>query len=47
MTLLQEVAEEVGVSAMPTFLIFKNGQKVKTFVGGDAAKLEKAIAEAM
>ena len=28
----EDVAQEYNISAMPTFLFIKNGQKVKTFV---------------
>ncbi|RUS18193.1 thioredoxine 2 [Endogone sp. FLAS-F59071] len=38
-----DVAEEVSVRAMPTFMFFKNGKKVHEIVGPNAAKLEAAI----
>ncbi|KAJ3306579.1 Cytoplasmic thioredoxin isoenzyme 2 [Kappamyces sp. JEL0829] len=38
-----EVAEKAEVRAMPTFQIYKNGQKVEEIVGADPAKLEAAI----
>lgn len=38
-----DVAQLAGVRAMPTFLIFVNGQKVKEVVGADKTKLEQAI----
>lgn len=31
--------QEVGIKAMPTFMVFKNGEKVDTFVGADRNKL--------
>lgn len=31
--------QEVGIKAMPTFMVFKNGEKVDTFVGADKNKL--------
>jgi thioredoxin 1 len=38
-----EIAEKAEVRAMPTFQIYKNGQKVEEIVGADPAKLEAAI----
>ncbi len=38
-----EIAEEWGISAMPTFLFFKNGQKLTQFSGASVAKLEEEI----
>ncbi|OAP63048.1 thioredoxin [Fonsecaea erecta] len=38
-----DVAQELGVRAMPTFMIFKNGQKVAEVVGADKRALEAAI----
>ena len=35
-----DVAQELGVRAMPTFMVFKNGEKVGEVVGAD----EKALA---
>ncbi|PRQ77853.1 hypothetical protein AAT19DRAFT_8921 [Rhodotorula toruloides] len=40
MTREQEVAGEVGIKAMPTFVLFKNGEKVGTVVGADPNKLK-------
>jgi thioredoxin 1 len=40
---LSEVAQEYGIRAMPTFLIFKDGEKVEEVVGADPTKLEAAI----
>lgn len=39
----QEVAGEVGIKAMPTFALFKNGEKVGTVVGADPNKLKAAL----
>ncbi|KAK5107588.1 thioredoxin trx1 [Meristemomyces frigidus] len=38
-----DVAEELAVRAMPTFLLFKNGEKVGEVVGANPAALEAAI----
>jgi len=38
-----DVAEKLGIRAMPTFLVFENGQEVKKVVGADPTKLEAAI----
>ncbi|XP_078656900.1 thioredoxin 1-like isoform X2 [Branchiostoma floridae x Branchiostoma belcheri] len=38
-----EVAMEQGVSAMPTFKCYVNGQKVDEVVGADEAKLREMI----
>ncbi|KAJ3115550.1 Cytoplasmic thioredoxin isoenzyme 2 [Phlyctochytrium bullatum] len=37
------VAESCGIRAMPTFQIYKDGQKVKEVVGADPTKLLAAI----
>ncbi|KIY03791.1 uncharacterized protein Z520_00482 [Fonsecaea multimorphosa CBS 102226] len=38
-----DVAQELGVRAMPTFMIFKNGEKVDEVVGANKNALEAAI----
>ncbi|GAB7350659.1 hypothetical protein MBLNU459_g1225t2 [Dothideomycetes sp. NU459] len=38
-----EVAQELGIRAMPTFILFKNGEKVKEVVGANPKALETAI----
>ncbi|KIW33742.1 thioredoxin [Cladophialophora immunda] len=38
-----DVAQELGVRAMPTFMIFKNGEKVAEVVGANKRALEQAI----
>lgn len=38
-----EVAEKAEIRAMPTFQIYKNGEKVEEVVGADPTKLESAI----
>ncbi|KAJ5794659.1 hypothetical protein N7457_001258 [Penicillium paradoxum] len=40
---LQGVARELGVNAMPTFVLFNNGKEVNRVVGGDMKKLEAQI----
>ncbi|BFZ62585.1 thioredoxin trx1 [Saitoella coloradoensis] len=42
---LSEVAAKYNIRAMPTFLLFKNGEKVGEVVGASAPNLEKAIKE--
>jgi thioredoxin 1 len=38
-----DVAQELGIRAMPTFLLFKNGEKVAEIVGANPKALEAAI----
>ncbi|KAL1967967.1 hypothetical protein VTN77DRAFT_2384 [Rasamsonia byssochlamydoides] len=38
-----DVAQELGIRAMPTFLLFKGGKKVAEVVGANPAALEAAI----
>lgn len=38
-----DVAQELGIRAMPTFLLFKNGEKVAEVVGANPKALEAAI----
>ncbi|KAK3678016.1 thioredoxin trx1 [Recurvomyces mirabilis] len=38
-----DVAQELAVRAMPTFLLFKNGEKVGEVVGANPTALEAAI----
>ncbi|KAK9379478.1 thioredoxin-like protein [Kockiozyma suomiensis] len=42
-----DVAAEVGIRAMPTFMLFKNGQKVKEVVGANPPALKSAITSAL
>jgi thioredoxin 1 len=37
---LNQVASEVGVRAMPTFMLFKNGEKVAEVVGANPSALK-------
>jgi thioredoxin 1 len=38
-----EVAQDLGIRAMPTFLIFENGNKVSEIVGANPKALQVAI----
>ena len=40
---LQEIARSAGISAMPTFHMYKNGNKVSELVGAHPKKLEDLI----
>ncbi|KAJ3322254.1 hypothetical protein HDU76_013927, partial [Blyttiomyces sp. JEL0837] len=40
---LSEVAESVGIRAMPTFQFYKDGQKIGEIVGADPRKLEEEL----
>ncbi|CZR64771.1 probable thioredoxin [Phialocephala subalpina] len=40
-----DVAQELGIRAMPTFIVFKDGEKVKEVVGANPKALQAAIAE--
>ncbi|CAD7085430.1 unnamed protein product [Hermetia illucens] len=40
-----ELDVEYGVSSMPTFIFIKNGEKIDSFVGANAEKLEKHFAK--
>lgn len=39
-----DVAQELGVRAMPTFIVFKDGEKVGEVVGANAKALEGLVA---
>ncbi|XP_063962318.1 thioredoxin 1-like [Lytechinus pictus] len=39
----EEVAQKYDVSAMPTFILFKDGQKFDTIVGANEAKLKEGV----
>jgi len=38
-----DVAQELSVRAMPTFMLFKNGEKIQEVVGANPSALETAI----
>ena len=41
-----DVAQELGIRAMPTFIIFKDGEKAAEIVGANQKALLAAIQEA-
>jgi len=40
---LADLAQEYGIRAMPTFMIFKDGEKVDELIGANPVKLEEKI----
>jgi thioredoxin 1 len=40
---VQEAAAEQGVTAMPTFMLYKDGKKVDEVVGANPGKLRAAV----
>lgn len=42
-TKVEEVAQELNVNAMPTFMLFKNGEKVTEVVGAEPHHIENVI----
>jgi thioredoxin 1 len=42
-----DVAQELGIRAMPTFIVFKNGEKVSEVVGANPQALKAAIEKAV
>ncbi|KAL4244201.1 Thioredoxin [Abortiporus biennis] len=38
-----DISQEVGIRAMPTFILFKNGNKVKDLVGANPGALQDLI----
>lgn len=40
-----QIASEVGIRAMPTFVFYRNGEKVETVIGADPSKLQAAISK--
>ncbi|MFI8483954.1 thioredoxin [Streptomyces rubrogriseus] len=39
----QDIAQEVGIKAMPTFVVFKDGNKVGELVGANPAGLKQLV----
>ncbi|KAL9054229.1 MAG: hypothetical protein Q9162_004262 [Coniocarpon cinnabarinum] len=42
-----DVAQEYSVKAMPTFMVFKDGEKVQEVVGANVKALENAVGSAV
>ncbi|KAF8272001.1 thioredoxin [Lactarius quietus] len=42
-----DVAQEVGIRAMPTFKLFKDGAQVDELVGADPARLQLLLSKAV
>ena len=42
-----DVSHEMGVRAMPTFMVFKEGEKVGEVVGANVKALEAAVSQAV
>ncbi|KAK0714532.1 thioredoxin-like protein, partial [Lasiosphaeris hirsuta] len=40
-----ELAQELGIRAMPTFIFFKDGEKVDEFVGGKPGPLRQLLVQ--
>jgi thioredoxin-like negative regulator of GroEL len=39
----EQISQEVGIKAMPTFVFFKNGQKLSDVVGANPQKLQVSV----
>lgn len=44
---MPDVAQELGIRAMPTFLLFKGGEKISEVVGANPKALETAIKDGL
>lgn len=44
---VSDVAAQLGIRAMPTFLLFKDGQKVKESIGADPKGLDNLVKMAL
>lgn len=40
---LPDLAQELGITSMPTFLFFKDGEQVEKFSGANVSALETAV----
>ncbi len=43
MLIFKDASEEYDISAMPTFIFFKEGQKVDTIMGANEQKIRDTI----
>ena len=43
MVFVQDIAQEVGIRAMPTFMVFKNGEKVRSSLALPPAHVKRLI----
>ncbi|KAM0401234.1 hypothetical protein HYE67_002257 [Fusarium culmorum] len=41
----EDISQEYGIRAMPTFIVFKDGEKADEVVGADPGKLERMVQE--
>lgn len=41
----EQISQEVGITAMPTFVFFKNGQKITQTVGANPQQLQVSISQ--
>ncbi|KAF5240011.1 hypothetical protein FAUST_4595 [Fusarium austroamericanum] len=39
----EDISQEYGIRAMPTFIAFKNGEKADEVVGADPSKIERLV----
>lgn len=44
---LPDVAQELGIRAMPTFKFFKDGEEVESVMGANALAIEAAITKGL
>ncbi|KIY72613.1 thioredoxin [Cylindrobasidium torrendii FP15055 ss-10] len=42
----EEISQEVGIRAMPTFVVFKNGEKIGELVGANPGGLQELVQKA-
>ena len=40
-----DIASEEGIQAMPTFIFYKNGNKLEDFAGADQNRIRNTIAK--
>lgn len=39
----EQISQEVGIRAMPTFILFKDGNKIKEFLGANPNGLKELL----